>query len=567
MDYRIEQLRYLLREDPSSRIFFQLGELLRREGEPAEAVEVLESGLERHPRYVAAWVALGRAYRDLAALAEAVNAFETALAIDRENPVAARLLGDTAVEREDWLGAVKALKLTRALAGGDDELDAQIARVEARLDDDGRLERAAVRSPQRAPRARSLEVVSFSGDDPFAATSDEPDAAELTSDVFDLAEVAPVVEEEEARQDEGAPSEPSHGVAEADQEPPAVDDDTRDHPAALETPATDAGAGPAAAEDDEAAVDEVVEAADVASEPTHVVDEGSVGAWSSGMAAAGVPGEEAWIEPTGELRLGDHDFAIADPWSEPATGIETAKTTAEEPAAELPPVEGAAVSDKAAADEPAEAPDAAAAEDAPMVEVETFESIEATHPAVIDRRREESATASAPETADEPAEVPDEEPATAAADEVLPGEDRGSDAIEVTRPIAVEPSTAEIRPPGAMSEDADLEPEEAADDDSGDAAAAGGARHELEHGVPLPTMTLARLAFEQNDRPLAMATLENLLDRDPTNAEATAMLDELRAHDETVARQKRRAAHATTKIAALQGWLDAVRLAAERRVQ
>ena len=60
MDYRIEQLRYLLREDPSSRIFFQLGELLRREGDAAEAVEVLESGLERHPRYVAAWVSLGR---------------------------------------------------------------------------------------------------------------------------------------------------------------------------------------------------------------------------------------------------------------------------------------------------------------------------------------------------------------------------------------------------------------------------------------------------------------------------------------------------------------------------
>ena len=58
MDYRLEQLRFQLREDPSSRLFFQLGELLRKEGRLEEAVGVLEEGLEKHPRYVAAWVSL-----------------------------------------------------------------------------------------------------------------------------------------------------------------------------------------------------------------------------------------------------------------------------------------------------------------------------------------------------------------------------------------------------------------------------------------------------------------------------------------------------------------------------
>ena len=92
-------------------------------------------------------------------------------------------------------------------------------------------------------------------------------------------------------------------------------------------------------------------------------------------------------------------------------------------------------------------------------------------------------------------------------------------------------------------------------------------RSELSHGVPLPTMTLARLALEQDDRPLAKATLESLVERDPANTEAVEMLAELRRQDESVAGMKLRAARATTKIAALQGWLDTVRLAAERRLQ
>ena len=54
--------------------------------------------------------------------------------------------------------------------------------------------------------------------------------------------------------------------------------------------------------------------------------------------------------------------------------------------------------------------------------------------------------------------------------------------------------------------------------------------------------------------------------RDRTNIEATALLGEMQADEEKVANTKLKAAKATAKIAALQGWLDAVRLAAERRV-
>ena len=80
-------------------------------------------------------------------------------------------------------------------------------------------------------------------------------------------------------------------------------------------------------------------------------------------------------------------------------------------------------------------------------------------------------------------------------------------------------------------------------------------------------MTLAKLALEQDDRPLALATLESLIERDPENAEAAELLNRLRREDEATRDQRRQAAQAVDKIAALQGWLDAVRLAAERRLE
>ena len=479
MDYRIEQLRYLLREDPSSRIFFQLGELLRREGEAVQAVKILESGLERHPRYVAAWVSLGRAQRDLHALEEAGQAFETALEIDRENPVAARLLGETAVERQNWLGAVKAFKLTRALTGGDDELDAQIALVEERLDEDGRLEQPAEKEAH-AP-ARCLEIVSLSADDPFSAESDEAKDDEAMSDVFEIIEAsADVVAEDEA------PDVPDAG------EPPAIEEDVE-----IE----------AAEEDDLDGIEtEVVEEA-TGFEPgaALTVDESSVGAWSATMKAAGVSGEEAWREPTDELLVGEDEASTGvASWSEPLAAMD---------AVGIPP------------DEPVEAE--AEAEESPVPEADV-PPVEEVH-------------------------GPEAEPTDG---ELPPGEDRRTEAVEVTRPIAVEHEVPEVASPSEPAEEETGMP----------SSEIAEKRHELDHGVPLPTMTLAKLALDQGDRPLAMATLESLIERDPTNIEATALLGEMQADEEKVANTKLKAAKATAKIAALQGWLDAVRLAAERRV-
>ncbi len=133
MNQRIDELRTLLRDDPASRRFFLLGDLLRKAGEPDEAARILTDGLEHHPRYVAAWVSLGRIQLDKAQFSEAERCFARALELDPENAVAARLIGETAERIGEWVRAVKAYKLARALNPGDADLEVRIEMIERRL--------------------------------------------------------------------------------------------------------------------------------------------------------------------------------------------------------------------------------------------------------------------------------------------------------------------------------------------------------------------------------------------------------------------------------------------------
>ena len=83
-------------------------------------------------------------------------------------------------------------------------------------------------------------------------------------------------------------------------------------------------------------------------------------------------------------------------------------------------------------------------------------------------------------------------------------------------------------------------------------------------GLPLPTMTLARLAIDQGDLDLAERTLRGVLEREPEHSEASELLETLIAgppeKDPAAAPEDASDARAE----ALQRWLDAVRLASER---
>ncbi len=323
------------------------------------------------------------------------------------------------------------------------------------------------------------------------------------------------------------------------------------------------------------------------------IDESSVGAWSTTMRAAGVSGEEAWTEPTDELMVGEAEVSAEASWIEPTTTVDAAAVLPEPPfeAADGDPSEEAGPAELAPqpagvdleeAVEPSDSEAVAAATEAedevpPQVEIETFESMEVTHTAVVEQRLANAEAGAGTETdaeneaqleADSEIEVErpmmkavevetvevavEDSPGAADGEDSLPGEDRGVEAVAVTQPVALAPAADDEGAPEPVGK-SDSDPD-------------GERLHELAHGVPLPTMTLAKLAMDQDDLPLAMATLESLLERNPSNAEALRLLDELRGQEAEVVQGKLRAMQATAKIAALQGWLDAVRLAAERRL-
>jgi tetratricopeptide (TPR) repeat protein len=167
MDYRLEQFRVELREEPSSRSFFKLGECLRREDELDEAVQTLRAGLEMHPGYIAAWVSLGRALLAGGKSIGAAEALAQALQLDPDNAVAALFAGEAAIANEEWVEAVKNLKRARGLTPQDDTLDERIVFVEGKLAGLGLLEKPKPIAPAK-PEPPPVPVETGAVGEPFA---------------------------------------------------------------------------------------------------------------------------------------------------------------------------------------------------------------------------------------------------------------------------------------------------------------------------------------------------------------------------------------------------------------
>jgi tetratricopeptide (TPR) repeat protein len=480
MDYRLEQLRFELREDPSSRIFFKLGEYLRREGELDEAIEVLRTGLKEHGRYTAAWVSLGRAQLDNGDAEGAQDSLERALQLDPENAVAARAMGEAAIIEGDWVTAVKALKRARGLSPQDDALDERIDFVEARLAEVGLLKTpvaetanrsappAAESEPSKAAEpaepaepaesARDAKPPPDAGGEPFAVKTGDTGAWEDTDDVF----AAGWVEEKPASEDETADTESDEAQAPAEaaedsgafaDPPPLTDDDLASMVDADEIPEPPESAEPSVVVHEEEPPAEAAEPAFSAPEPEPVVE------------PAPAPLPESVPEPPPERE--------PKPEFEPESEAETAF---------LPHLES----------EP------------------------------------EAEPTPEPEPVVEPEPVPEPVPET-------PSEN------------LVEPEPEPL-PESWPDPELETEPELEKGSD----------------GLPLPTMTLARLAIDQGDLDLAERTLRGVLEREPGHSEAVELLETLIAGPPDGDAMKDQTELSDPRAEALQRWLDAVRLASER---
>src|SRR3954453_17519781 len=159
---KIEELQFRIKTDPKSRLFFPLAEELRKNGKPAEAEQVLRTGLGFHSAYLSAWVSLGRVLREQHKNAEAVEALTKALQVDPGNVVAARLLADAYLDLGEKVEAIKKYKLVHALMPSDEELQARIDQLDRDL-------APAPVAPEPEPEPEPESVLSQTADVPFAA--------------------------------------------------------------------------------------------------------------------------------------------------------------------------------------------------------------------------------------------------------------------------------------------------------------------------------------------------------------------------------------------------------------
>lgn len=193
---RITELRRELIANPASRQFYQLGELLRREGELAEAVSVLRQGLGHHPRYVAAWVSLGRALLDLQELSGAQAAFGEALKLDPQNPVAWRLLGEALLGLSLRKEALHAFEQALALVPGDEVLEEAVASLKAELAPEAPKPLAGPAAAEDSWRTAGGPPKEPVPPEPFADVVMPPPPS--GDDLFPLEAVVPVVAEADA---------------------------------------------------------------------------------------------------------------------------------------------------------------------------------------------------------------------------------------------------------------------------------------------------------------------------------------------------------------------------------
>lgn len=127
----IEKLQKKLDKDPNSLVFSQLAEEHRKEGNLEDALRILNTGLERHPNYWSARVALGRVHHQMGNIPSAREELEKAVQAAPDNLVANRLLGDIYMSLQLPQDALKRYRIVHMLAPKDQDLATVIKRLEA----------------------------------------------------------------------------------------------------------------------------------------------------------------------------------------------------------------------------------------------------------------------------------------------------------------------------------------------------------------------------------------------------------------------------------------------------
>lgn len=131
MPGELERLRERVRKDPFSRLFISLADRLGKAGMRAEAIQVLLDGIERHPDYMSAHVALGKLYIEEDNIEGALSEFRRVADAIPDNLFAQRRLADIYLLQGDREGARKALEMVVRLNPMDSQAKEALEKLSA----------------------------------------------------------------------------------------------------------------------------------------------------------------------------------------------------------------------------------------------------------------------------------------------------------------------------------------------------------------------------------------------------------------------------------------------------
>ena len=147
-----------LARDPSSLVFLQLGEALRRQGELDTALKIAARGVERHPRSAEAHDLVARISVDRQDLARALAEWEAALEIKPDHVGAMKGLGYVCYQQGRFDEAER--HLSRAAAGGaGNDVNSALATVRRSSGAEFAAAATHVDRPPKAEVARRIEAV------------------------------------------------------------------------------------------------------------------------------------------------------------------------------------------------------------------------------------------------------------------------------------------------------------------------------------------------------------------------------------------------------------------------
>jgi tetratricopeptide (TPR) repeat protein len=107
----IEKYQSILAKDPTSQVFAPLAEAYREMGMMKEALQIVTSGVQRHPQFVGGLVTYAKILRDAGQIGRALEALKKATTLAPENILAHQLLAELHLAAKHPKDALKAFKM------------------------------------------------------------------------------------------------------------------------------------------------------------------------------------------------------------------------------------------------------------------------------------------------------------------------------------------------------------------------------------------------------------------------------------------------------------------------